>query len=162
MEMMTMMTKFGNANIQESTGYLHITSRKEGNHHKKLHRLIWENHYGKQVPEGYVIHHIDGNPLNNQINNLQCVKEELHNRYHNRIKDFKQYGFCKPSEETKIRMSKHQNTSGYFRVIVRTRGNRDYYEYTYYEEGKRKSITRKSIELLKEEVLKRNLQWIEY
>lgn len=141
---------------------MHITSRKEGNHHKKLHRLIWEKHYDKPVPEGYVIHHIDGNKLNNTINNLQCVKECLHNKFHNNLKNFKDCGFIKPTSETKIKMSKHQNTSGYFRVVVRSRGNHDYYEYHYYENGKRKSITRKSIELLKKQVLKRKLEWIEY
>lgn len=162
MKMTLMKTEFGNVKLQESTGYLHVTSKKEGNHHKKLHRLIWEKHYRKPVPKGYVIHHIDRNPVNNQINNLQCVEERLHTQYHNRLKNFKQYGYRRPSEETKLRMSKHQNTSGYFRVVIRTRGNTDYYEYHYYENGKRKSITRKSIKLLKEEVLKRNLKWIEY
>lgn len=156
-----MMTEFGNAGL-DSWGYLHITSRKEGNHHKKLHRLIWEKHYGKPVPEGYVIHHIDGNKLNNAINNLQCVQESLHNKFHNKIKNFKKYGFLKPEMATKIKMSKNQNSSGYFRVVIRNRGNHDYYEYHYYENGKRKSITRKSLELLKKEVLKRNLKWIEY
>lgn len=77
-------------------------------------------------------------------------------------KAFKDFGFVKPIFETKIKMSKHQNTSGYFRVVVRNRGGYDYYEYHYYENSKRKSITRKSIELLKKEVLKRKLEWIEY
>lgn len=156
-----MMTEFGNVKLN-SEGYLHITSRKEGNHHKKLHRLIWEKHYGTPVPEGYVIHHIDHDKLNNAINNLQCVKESLHNKYHNKLKNFKQFGFNKPNLNTKLKMSEHQNTSGYFRVVIRTRSNRDYYEYSYYENSKRKTITRKSIELLKREVLKRNLEWIEY
>ena len=157
-----MKTDYGNANLN-SWGYLRITSRKEGNHSKYLHNLIWENHYNKPVPEGYVIHHLDGDKLNNNINNLQCVKIENHNRFHNKLKNFRQYGYVKPDLSTKILMSKNQNTSGYFRVIIRNRNGINYYEYTYYDEdGKRRSITRKTIEILKQEVLKRELEWIEF
>ena len=48
-------TKFGNACI-DSTGYYKITTQKEGNFAKHLHRLIYEEHYGK-IPEGYIVHH---------------------------------------------------------------------------------------------------------
>ena len=38
-------TKFGKANIN-ARGYYDIVSRVEGNYKKKLHRLIYEDHYG--------------------------------------------------------------------------------------------------------------------
>ena len=152
-----MMTEFGNAKLHH--GYLRITSRKEGYHSQKLHRLIWEKHYGP-IPEGYVIHHKDGNKLNNNISNLECMPNGDHSRLHDALKDFR----CgaTPSFETKVKSSKKQNSSGYFRVVIRTRGGRDYYEYHWYEDGKRKTITRKTIEILKSEVLKRDLEWIEF
>ena len=46
-----------------------------------LHRLIWEQHYGK-IPEGMIIHHINKNPLNNDIKNLQCVTRKEHGHIH--------------------------------------------------------------------------------
>lgn len=49
---------------------------------KGLHVAIWESHHGKEAPKGYVIHHIDGNPHNNNIENLECVSCSEHRRIH--------------------------------------------------------------------------------
>lgn len=54
------------------------------NKHKKAginYRKIYESHYGK-IPNGYHIHHIDGNPFNNSIENLKCVTAEEHSQIH--------------------------------------------------------------------------------
>jgi hypothetical protein len=51
------------------------------NNHKKSkvnYRKIYENHYGK-IPNGYHIHHIDGNPFNNDISNIQKHIFSKHN-----------------------------------------------------------------------------------
>jgi hypothetical protein len=45
------------------------------------YRKIYESHHGK-IPKGYHIHHIDGNPFNNEISNLQCVSPEEHAEIH--------------------------------------------------------------------------------
>lgn len=37
-----------------------------------LHQEIWKSAHG-DIPTGYHIHHRDGNPLNNDIDNLECV-----------------------------------------------------------------------------------------
>lgn len=55
---------------------------------KSFHRWWYIKHNGSIKP-GYVIHHIDGDRLNNNINNLIAIPEEVH-RYkinHNKIKD---------------------------------------------------------------------------
>jgi len=77
---LTIKTKFGNAKIEN--GYYRIISKKEGNKGKLLHRLIWEDFYGKPIPNGYSIHHKDGNPLCNEIWNLQCCEHSKHMRFH--------------------------------------------------------------------------------
>ena len=95
-----MKTKWGNAEIT-NIGYYQITSHKEGNRHKLLHRLIYESFYGN-IPEGYDIHHKNGNKLDNCILNLALIRHDEHARQHQHI--IKQ-GTSRPS-----------NSTGYYRV----------------------------------------------
>lgn len=44
-----------------------------------LHRKIYEDNYGP-IPKGYHVHHIDNNPDNNSIENLQALPPKEHNR----------------------------------------------------------------------------------
>jgi len=46
---------------------------------KSLHVAIWEHHNGP-VPDGFEIHHIDHNTLNNDVSNLECVATSAHRR----------------------------------------------------------------------------------
>ena len=46
-----------------------------------LHRYIWKLHNGS-IPDGYHIHHIDGNKDNNDISNLLCVSCSEHMKLH--------------------------------------------------------------------------------
>ncbi|UYL86055.1 HNH endonuclease [Acinetobacter phage vB_AbaM_BP10] len=46
-----------------------------------LHREIYESNFGK-IPKGYHIHHIDENPLNNDISNLACISAKEHRDHH--------------------------------------------------------------------------------
>jgi len=51
------------------------------------YRKIWENIYGP-IPKGYEIHHIDGNRMNNDIENLRCVSIEEHYEIHYKQGDY--------------------------------------------------------------------------
>jgi hypothetical protein len=60
------------------------TRIKKGYHYcgkKLLHRLIWQ-HYKGEIPKGHVIHHKDGNKLNNSIENLECMTQAEHSKLH--------------------------------------------------------------------------------
>lgn len=46
-----------------------------------LHRDVWEHERGP-IPDGWHIHHIDGNPENNDISNLECVSPKQHAERH--------------------------------------------------------------------------------
>lgn len=52
------------------------------------YRKIWEKHNNKKIPEGYEIHHIDGNRNNNDPNNLMCVSIEEHIEIHKKQEEW--------------------------------------------------------------------------
>lgn len=71
--------------IEPETGYYVCTSDLNGNR-KRLHVAIWEHeHGGVSVPPGCIIHHLDWNKKNNNINNLLCVTKLEHEKIHNII-----------------------------------------------------------------------------
>ena len=78
---MTIKTKYGTAYL-DKRGYYCISSSKEGNRAKKLHRLIYEDYHGVKIPKGMQIHHIDGDTTNNDPSNLQMVSIGEHNKIH--------------------------------------------------------------------------------
>jgi hypothetical protein len=49
--------------------------------HERLHRYVWQKEVGK-IPNGYHIHHIDGNKANNSLDNLALVTASGHERLH--------------------------------------------------------------------------------
>ena len=51
-----------------------------------LHRAIWEKANGP-IPKGWNIHHTDGNPLNNDLANLECLTVTQHRRRHRECSD---------------------------------------------------------------------------
>ena len=58
-----------------SGGYAYLPLCKGGKFvHKYIHRLVYETFIG-EIPEGMVINHIDGDKLNNKLDNLECVTQ---------------------------------------------------------------------------------------
>lgn len=54
-----------------------LGARKDTKKPVRLHIYVWE-HYNGPVPKGYHVHHIDHNPDNNEIENLQLLSEHEH------------------------------------------------------------------------------------
>lgn len=57
---------------------------KKGN--VKNHRYIMERYLGRKLNENEIIHHKDGNKLNNDINNLEVMTRSEHSKLH-RLKE---------------------------------------------------------------------------
>jgi hypothetical protein len=52
------------------------------------YRQIWEEYTQNKIPDGYEIHHIDGNRANNNPDNLVCVSIEEHLEIHIKQEDW--------------------------------------------------------------------------
>src|SRR3990167_2946854 len=53
--------------------------RKQGT--GRLHEEIWKDAHG-DIPKGFVVHHIDHNPLNNELSNLKALPRSSHQSQH--------------------------------------------------------------------------------
>lgn len=59
----------------------HLYCRKDGRQ-VAVHRLVVEEHLGQALTSDQVVHHIDHNPLNNDISNLQVMTRAEHLVHH--------------------------------------------------------------------------------
>ena len=98
-------------------GYLLIRPPK-GYKNWCVHQYIWMVANQADIPEGYDIHHMDGNKLNNSIYNLELVEHTLHMVEHkqNILEETKKkisesLKHHKHTEETKKKMSKAQTNN---------------------------------------------------
>jgi hypothetical protein len=46
-----------------------------------LHRDMWEHAHGP-IPNGWDVHHLDGNRLHNHLDNFECLSKAKHTRLH--------------------------------------------------------------------------------
>lgn len=66
----------------ESCGYVQISSRKVSQKKKTEHQIVMETYIGRELKENEVVHHIDRNKKNNNINNLALMDRSAHARLH--------------------------------------------------------------------------------
>lgn len=58
---------------------------------ERLHRAVW-THFNGPVPEGFHVHHKDGNRANNTIENLELLSGHEHLSYHGHTEGRISYG----------------------------------------------------------------------
>lgn len=84
----------GYINPNKGTGGIPYYNKQQGYYNilkngkiYKYHRWVWEQHCGK-IPEGYIIHHIDGDKCNNNIENLKMMTPREHGILHYQQGDY--------------------------------------------------------------------------
>lgn len=67
--------------VEKKTGYLVSTSGDR----RRLHVVIYEQEVlgGERIPEGCVVHHLDGDKTHNEVSNLACITVAEHEYIHN-------------------------------------------------------------------------------
>lgn len=69
--------------IGKSTGYkyIRVNGKDVGEH-----ILVMTRHLGRRLKRNEVVHHIDGNKLNNSLENLQLMTRQEHSRLHSSLR----------------------------------------------------------------------------
>ena len=61
-----------------------VFKKAKDNHFRvsiQMHRAVWEYYHG-EIPDGYVVHHVDFNSKNNNLNNLVLMTYSDHSAIH--------------------------------------------------------------------------------
>ena len=118
-------TQFGIAKYNENTGYYRVQSSEKNINNKYLHHLIWENHYNRSIPNGYIIHHINGIKIDNRIQNLICVPKKIHDSFHSRHRTKETIEKIRNSCTKKnARIVKNGKFNGKQKYCIQYKGNR--------------------------------------
>lgn len=81
-------SKIGERRLHKNTKYPEIYVGIDSWHTKvqghwcREHIFVMEEHIGHKIPDGYVVHHIDGDKSNNSIENLVMLTVAEHNNAH--------------------------------------------------------------------------------
>lgn len=156
----TINTPWGLANVG-GHGYYAITSCIERNCGKLLHRLIYEDYHRCTLLKQGVVHHKDGNRLNNSIENLELISRAEHNQVH-KTKNREGYINMEEYWEVTNKRSREKNTVGYLRVCKAKNPKLKQgfaYQYQWRENGKRNNISAVSLKDLEAKVKAKGLPW---
>jgi len=82
----------GTGNVNYKGGSVNYHGYKIVSHHNKRtheHTVIMEKHLGRKIREHENIHHINGNKLDNRIENLELMTRRNHSSLHSKLRHAK-------------------------------------------------------------------------
>lgn len=91
----------------------------------RMHRDVWEFHNGP-IPDGWHVHHKDGDPGNNEIDNLDCLSPRKHSKEHSLWRSYVRYEklcpicgrrFTRTSDESLVGFKKRSFCSRHCRSV---------------------------------------------
>lgn len=82
------------------------------------HILVWEKANGRELPKGWVVHHIDGVKNNNSPENLQAMTASEHSTLHNSTRKLEEETKHKIAIAAKTRLSRKENHPRYKNIDV--------------------------------------------
>lgn len=94
----------------EKTGYF-LSSKAP---RKRIHRAVWEHYHG-EIPQGFLVHHIDQDKSNNAIENLMLMPKPKHSEMHTSEYAKRQYDKIIHNMNTNVRpkaVEWHKSSAG--------------------------------------------------
>ena len=87
---------------------IHYKKHKVNGKFVDVHRSVVEQHIGRKLARDEVVHHIDGNKLNNDISNLMVMTKSAHMRLHHL------QGDCDVSRSPEAREKTRKSVAEYY------------------------------------------------
>lgn len=65
---------------------LYVRNSETGHvYYRSQHIVFWERAHGMRVPKRHCLHHLNGNPADNRLENILCMSVSLHLTLHARL-----------------------------------------------------------------------------